>query len=55
MFEAVLRPAQAERSLFAVDAPPLTVETLDDYKPATSTAEQAGLALQKLGFKIRHV
>lgn len=54
VFEAVLRPAEAGRSMFASDAV-LTVENLDDFRPPTGQAERAAIILQKLGFKVRHV
>jgi serine protease AprX len=54
VFEAVLRPAESGRSLFAPDAV-VTVESLDHFKPVSGQGKQAGVLLQQLGFKVRHI
>jgi subtilisin family serine protease len=54
VFEAVLRPAEGGRSMFASDVV-LTIENLDDFKPPPGQAERAAIILQKLGFKVRHI
>ncbi len=54
VFEAVLRPEEERRSLFAPDAV-LSAETLDAYRPPVGSAQLAALQLQRLGFKVRHV
>jgi len=55
VFEAVLKPANPAHSLFGADAAPLTVESIDEFKPDSATGKQAALLLQQLGFKIRHI
>jgi len=54
VFEAVLRPAESERSMFASESV-LTADTIKHYKPPIGFGERAALQLQKLDFKIRHV
>jgi subtilisin family serine protease len=54
VFEAALRPAKAGYSLFTADAP-LAADSIDLYKPASGQSKLAATALQKMGFKIRHI
>src|SRR6516225_10162956 len=53
LFEATLKAA-SNRSMFAPGAM-LTPDTVEQYKPPSGSHTEAAIALQKLGFTIRHV
>lgn len=53
-FEAVLKSAQPELSMFSADAV-MTPETVESYRPPPGGGNRAAESLQKMGFKIRHI
>lgn len=54
VFEAVLKPRDPAQSMFTPDSP-LTPEGIDKYRPAESQGVRAAKALERLGFKVRHI